>query len=72
MRKKTVVEPIISEEIEEVKAEEVKKAKVDVPEFYLLRIGETLKDVAKKFNLDVEKLEELNGNVIGTNQIKLK
>lgn len=56
----------VKEEIEEVI--EVK----DVPEFYVLGIGETLTDVAKKYNLDVNKLKELNGDVIGSNQIKLK
>ena len=61
--------------IEDAKIEEnVSKIKQDanVPEFYTLRIGETLKDVANKFGLDEEELTRLNGEVIGTNQIKLK
>ena len=48
------------------------KQDANVPEYYTLRIGETLKDVAKKFKLDVKKLEKINGEVFGTNQIKLK
>lgn len=60
------------ETIEEIVEESVVEIKKDVPEFYMLKIGETLNDVAKKFNLDIKKLEELNGDVIGTNQIKLK
>ena len=52
--------------------EEVKIPKIDVPEYYTLRIGETLKDVAAKFGLNENQLKELNGEVIGTNQIKLK
>lgn len=53
--------------------EEVKEELVDsVPEYYVLKIGETLEEVAKKFKLDVKKLKELNGEVVGTNQIKLK
>ena len=49
---------------------EIKEAPVE--EYYVMKIGETLEDVAKKFKLDVEKLKELNGEVFGTNQIKLK
>lgn len=63
MRKTKKVKEEIKEEVIEVK---------DVPEFYILGIGETLTDVAKKYNLDVNKLKELNGDVIGSNQIKLK
>lgn len=55
----------------EIKEEKVVK-EIPVEEYYTLRIGETLKDVAKKFKLDENKLKELNGEVIGTNQIKLK
>jgi hypothetical protein len=61
--------------IEDVKVEEnaskIKQA-ANVPEFYTLRIGETLKDVATKFGLNEEELTKLNGEVIGTNQIRLK
>lgn len=53
--------------------EEVKEESVDsVPEYYILKVGETLDEVAKKFKLDAKKLKELNGEVVGTNQIKLK
>lgn len=68
MRKKEKV-------IEEAKIEEnasKEKQDANVPEYYTLRIGETLKDVAKKFGLNEESLKKLNGEVIGTNQIKLK
>lgn len=64
MKKKEV------KEIEETVVES--KTNKDIPEYYVVKIGETLKDVAKKFNLDEKTLEELNGQVIGTNQIKLK
>ncbi len=62
MKKKEVVQEEELEEYEET----------TVPEYYILKIGETLKDVAKKFGLKEEKLQKLNGEVIGTNQIKLK
>jgi LysM repeat protein len=61
--------------IEEAKIEEnasKEKQDANVPEYYTLRIGETLKDVAKKFGLNEETLKKINGEVIGTNQIKLK
>lgn len=61
--------------IEDAKIEEnASKIKQDanVPEFYTLRIGETLKDVAIKFGLNEAQLKELNGEVIGTNQVRLK
>lgn len=63
------------EEKEEAKIEKnasKEKQDANVPEYYILKIGETLKDVAKKFGLDEKKLEKLNGEVVGTNQIKLK
>jgi LysM repeat protein len=72
MKKK---EKVIEEVIEDAKIEEnASKEKEDakVPEYYTLRIGETLKDVAKKFGVDEEKLKQLNGEVVGTNQIKVK
>lgn len=59
-------------EVKEIEELEVVESKTNIPEYYVVKIGETLKDVAKKFNLDEKKLEELNGQVIGTNQIKLK
>jgi len=72
MKKK---EKVIEEVIEDAKIEEnASKEKEDakVPEFYILRIGETLKDVANKFGLKEENLKNINGEVIGTNQIRLK
>ena len=57
---------------EKIIEEEIKEENTNVPEYYTLRIGETLKDVAKKFKLDEKELEKINGEVIGTNQIKLK
>lgn len=48
------------------------KKNINVPEYYVLKIGETLNDVAKKFELSEETLKKLNGEVIGTNQIKLR
>lgn len=68
MRKKKAE---VIEELEEIKEEPIKEVK-EVPDYYLLKIGETLEDVAKKFGLEVEKLKKLNGDVIGGNQIKLK
>lgn len=54
--------------------ETIKEIKVEkeIPEFYILKIGETLKEVANRYNLNEKDLIELNGDVIGTNQIKLK
>lgn len=62
------------EEIKEVETkEEIKEIKKEpIEDYYMLKIGETLEDVAKKFNLDLAKLKELNGEVVGGNQIKLK
>lgn len=61
------------EEVLEETKKEVKEESVDlVPEYYILKTGETLEEVAKKFKLDVQKLKKLNGEVVGTNQIKLK
>ena len=68
MRKKEKV--IEDAKIEEIASKE--KQDANVPEYYTLRIGETLKDVAKKFGLNEESLKKINGEVIGTNQIKLK
>lgn len=63
MRKKKV-EELIPEKVEEVTKE--------IPEFYVLEIGETLSDVAKKFGVSEASLKELNGEVFGTNQIKVR
>lgn len=54
------------------KKEEIIEEAKDIPEFYILKIGETLYDVSKKFGVNEDTLKELNGEVIGTNQIKLK
>lgn len=64
---------IIEEPIEEIK-EEVKETKKDIPEYYVAKIGETIKDIAKKFGVSEEKINELNNNpeIFGGNQIKLK
>lgn len=69
MRKKK--EKIIEDAKVEENASKIKQV-ANVPEFYILRIGETLKDVATKFGLNEEELTKLNGEVIGTNQIRLK
>ena len=61
MRKKKieeVKEPVIENEIKE--------------EYYFARIGESLEDIAKKCGISADKLKELNGDIIGGNQIKLK
>ena len=68
MRKKK--EEII-EELEEVQ-EDIKEEPKEIKEYYFARIGETLEDIANKFGLDVEKLKELNGEIIGGNQVRLK
>lgn len=66
-------EKIIEEPIEEIK-EEVKETKKDIPEYYVAKIGETIKDIAKKFGVSEETINELNDNpeIFGGNQIKLK
>ncbi len=63
-RKKKVEEPVI-EVVEEPK---------EIPDSYILGVGETLTDVAKKFGISEEELNKLNNypTVIGGNQIKLK
>jgi LysM repeat protein len=66
MRKKK--EEIIEEEVQE----DIKEEPKEIKEYYFARIGETLEDIAKKFGLDVEKLKELNGEIIGGNQVRLK
>ena len=62
-RKKKIIEEPITEEI-----------KVEIPDTYILRVGETLSDVAKKFGISEEELNKINNypTVIGGNQIKLK
>ena len=62
----------IKEEVKEEAKEEIKK--VDVPEFYMLGLRESISDVAKKFGLKKEEIEKLNGSKVffGGNQIKLR
>jgi len=64
---------IIEEPIEEIK-EEVKETKKEIPEYYITKIGETIKDIVEKFGVSEEKINELNNNpeIFGGNQIKLK
>ena len=69
MRKKKieeVKEPVIENEVKEEPVKEVKE------EYYFARIGESLEDIAKKFGISADKLKELNGDIIGGNQTKLK
>jgi len=60
MARKKIIEEIIEQGTEPTQ------------EFYVLGMGETLKEVSKKFKVSEEKLRELNGEVFGTNQIRLK
>lgn len=62
----------IKEEVKEEAKEEIKK--VDIPEFYLLGMRESISDVAKKFGMKKEDIEKLNDSKVffGGNQIKLK
>ena len=64
-------EPILEEE-PEVFVGYTQVIEEPAEEFYMLGIGETLEDVAKKFGLNVDRLKEINGEVFGTNQIRLK
>lgn len=58
-------------EEEAIVVEEVVEEK-EIPDYYVLGVTESLKDVAEKFDLSEEHLKEINGEVIGGNQIKLK
>jgi LysM repeat protein len=73
-REEKIIVEAKEEELEEKAEKNVTKEKknINVPEYYTLKIGETLNDVAKKFELSEETLKKLNGEVFGTNQIKLK
>lgn len=73
-REEKIIVETKEEELEEKAEEKATKGKlnVNVPEYYTLKIGETLNDVAKKFELSEETLKKLNGEVFGTNQIKLR
>lgn len=69
--KKREPEEILEEKVMEGIKEEIEK--VDVPEYYLLGMRETISDVAKKFGIAEKEIIKLNGDtVIGGNQIKLK
>lgn len=59
---------------EEVLEEKETKKVINLPEYYILSVGETLNDVSGKFGVSEEKLKKLNNNpeVFGGNQIKLK
>lgn len=58
---------------EEIEKIEKVKVEIEVPNFYMLKVGETLSDVSNKFGISEEELKKLNGDtVIGGNQIKLK
>ena len=52
----------------------IEKKEMNLPDYYIIGVGETLKDVAEKFRISEDKLKELNNNpeVFGGNQIKLK
>lgn len=64
----------IKEEVKEEVKETKKETKKDIPEYYVMRIGESLKDVSEKFGVSEETLKELNENAtfIGSNQIKIR
>lgn len=69
--KKEAAKKETKKEVKKEIKEEIKK--VDVPDFYMLKVGETIFDVAKKFMIDEKEIIKLNGDtVIGGNQIKLK
>lgn len=59
---------------EEIKEEKKVVKKVDVPEFYMLGMRESISDVAKKFGMKKEDIEKLNGCTVfsGGTQIKLR
>jgi len=67
-KKKIEVEALTDNE------EIIEKKEINLPEYYIIGVGETLKDVAEKFRISEDKLKELNNNpeVFGGNQIKLK
>ena len=73
INKKLVETPVEIIETPVVETPVVEKP-VGEGEYYFMRIGETLEEVAKKFNTSVEKLNKLNNNpeLIGTNQIRVK
>lgn len=69
-KKKEIIEEPVVEVIEESTKKEVK----EIPDFYMLRVTETIGDVAKKFGISEKELMKLNNSstFIGGNQIKLK
>ena len=83
MRKKKISEEevqavanaIVQEADEQNKnVEEIVEEIIKESEYYVIRSGETLEDVAKKFETTVEELEELNNHALmmAGNQIKVK
>ena len=83
MRKKKISEEevqavanaIVQEADEQGKnVEEIVEEIIKESEYYVIRSGETLEDVAKKFETTVEELEELNNHALmmAGNQIKVK
>ena len=83
MRKKKISEEevqavanaIVQEADEQGKnVEEIVEEIIKESEYYVIRSGETLEDVAKKFETTVEELEELNNHALMMvgNQIKVK
>lgn len=67
VKKKEKVEEVKKEEFKERKIETIKKA----PEFYVVKQGETIDSIAKKFNTTADSLIKANGNInpVGGNQI---
>lgn len=83
MRKKKISEEevqavanaIVQEADEQNKnVEEIVEEIIKESEYYVMRSGETLEDVANKFETTVEELEELNNHALmmAGNQIKVK
>ena len=83
MRKKKISEEevqavanaIVQEADEQNKnVEEIVEEIIKESEYYVMRSGETLEDVANKFETTVEELEELNNHALMMtgNQIKVK
>ena len=83
MRKKKISEEevqavanaIVQEADEQNKnVEEIVEEIIKESEYYVMRSGETLEDVANKFETTVEELEKLNNHALmmAGNQIKVK
>ena len=74
MRKKKTETKVEKKEVIIEPKKEVKiEPKKEIPDFYMLGVGETISDVAKKFGISEAELKQLNGDtVIGGNQIKMR